>query len=106
MITENDLINAGYEVIIDGDRFWYWSRTDRIKHLTRSSCCPYCGSRIVMPQPNIAGMSQLPIYSCLQYECGVIAALGMELVYVITKRTEQCMACCETKMYLTDDDII
>lgn len=106
MITENDLINAGYEVIIDGDRSWHWSRTDCIKHLTRSPCCPYCGSRIVLPQPNIAGMPQSLIYSYCKYECGVIAALGMELVYVITKQTEQCMVYCEMKMQLTDDDII
>ena len=94
MITEQQLVDAGYETFIISGRIWYTS--DRIggipyhcMQILRDDFCPYCGASKVFA--NYPYQTHTPdSYSYNTYECGVMAAFGIREVFTVSGRTDEC----------------
>ena len=96
MITQQQLLDAGYETVISGGRTWYTSnelicqRMRLDEQILRGTFCPYCGA---------PGIYRVPLhctytpdsYSYYTYECGVMAAYGVSGLFTISGRTDECV---------------
>ena len=100
MITEDQLLDAGYEMVVVDGRTWYTSDKLRCARLAPVGAymyelCPYCGASYcgtsrgntdILPNH----LSTPDSFSYILYGCGVMAAYGTRKVFTISGRTDIC----------------
>lgn len=104
MITEQQLVDAGYETVIISGRIWYTGEGIQYHRMQilRSDFCPYCGaSKVSVGYPH---QTYTPdSFSYNTYECGVMAAFGIREVFTISGRTDECAYASSSS---EEDDVI
>lgn len=95
MITEDQLLDAGYEMVVVNGRTWYTS--DKLRYACLApvgaymyELCPYCGASRGNTDILPNHLSTPDSFSYILYGCGVMAAYGTRKMFTISGRTDMC----------------
>lgn len=97
MITEKQLIDAGYIITDYAGARWYVPHGKRLTN-SNSMRCPYCGAELAEGVASVNGPGG---WSYSMYECGTESAPG-SYIYSISFPTNRCLI--RSYVYIVEED--